>query len=497
MTIFTATDLEYLAGYGLTAAQLEEQANRIIQGVPFIELDRAATWGDGIQVLDSDELTRFVKLYQEQADALDIHRFVPASGAATRMFQELYAFLDKPGRYSEGSEVFFKKQKNFAFYKKLIKKTRRLYPHYDLLGKTEKNVRLVKTLLRKKGLNYGQLPKALLAFHLYKNRAVTALEEQLFEAAQLVTSQVQVHFTVSEVHKKKIRKKFFKIKPSLKRQTGSDFKVDFSFQPKNTDSVALNTENQLVRDDKNRPLLRPSGHGALIENLNAIEADIIFIKNIDNVVVREKLAEVVPYKKALAGQLIALRYQVFDFLKRLDNREISEKDIPTIVKFIKRYFDPYWQSEKVEELRDFLNRPIRVCGMVKNTGQPGGGPFWVRDKNGRISLQIVELAQVNTHDSTQQKVIGSATHFNPVDLVCSVRDYTGKKFDLKRFVDADSSFIAWKSYQGETLKSEELPGLWNGAMAGWLTVFIEVPETTFNPVKTVTDLLGEYHQSKM
>lgn len=496
MTVFTASDLEYLAGYGLTITQLQEQANRIIQGVSFIELDRAATLGDGILKLTPKEMTHFIKVYEEQVDSLEIQRFVPASGAATRMFQELYAFLDNPKTYTEGAALFFNEKKKFAFYKKLIRKTRRLYPNYDLLGKTEKNRRLVKSLLGKKGLNYGQLPKALLAFHLYNKRSVTAFEEQLFEAAQMDVNPVKVHFTISEVHQKKIRKHFLKIKSHIKRQTGCDFKVDFSFQPKHTDSIALGIDNQLVRDEKKQPLLRPSGHGALLENLNALDADILFIKNIDNVVVQTRLSEIIQYKKALAGQLIVLRNQIFDYLKKLDQRQLTSQQIQTICTFVKRYFDPNWQSDQVEELHHFLNRPIRVCGMVQNTGQPGGGPFWVRDKNGRVSLQIVELAQVNTQDHSQLEVIAAATHFNPVDLVCSVRDYRGKKFDLNQFIDADSSFIATKSYHGKMLRSEELPGLWNGAMAGWLTVFIEVPPTTFNPVKTVTDLLNDSHQSK-
>lgn len=496
MNKLTAEDLNYLARYELTPKKVEEQINRITRGIPYTRLHRAAIPGDGIFTLTDDEKNQLVKIYEESLDNLDVKRFVPASGAATRMFQELYAFLENPSLYSAAVQEFFDNKKKFPFYKKLKTKIKKHHSDYQLLNRNEKDVLLVKTLLGKKGLNYGELPKALIEFHKSETKSVTAFEEQLFEAAQFTGNKVCVHFTVSEKYLKKLQKKLSKILPRVEKTTRKHFEVSFSFQPKNTDSIALDNRNELVRDNDDFPLLRPSGHGALIGNLNRIDADIIFIKNIDNVVVSRKLGETVVYKKILAGKLLQVQKQIFEFLKTLENVDAKTDVLNSISDFIKQYFNPNWNGQSVDDFKRFLNRPLRICGMVKNTGQPGGGPFWVENANGNISLQIVELAQINQEDETQAEVIQKATHFNPVDLVCGVRNYRGEKFDLMKFVDAESGFIIQKSYEGKQIKSLELPGLWNGSMAGWLTLFVEVPLSTFNPVKSVNDLLLENHQYK-
>jgi hypothetical protein len=340
------------------------------------------------------------------------------------------------------------------------------------------------------------MPKGLVPFHNYKDYVSTAFEEHLVEAAAFASldKKANVHFTVTENHLAKFKETFKIIKDRLEKATGVEFEVDYSFQKKTTDTIAVDSENQPFRVQDNEILFRPGGHGALIENLNDIDTDLIFIKNIDNVIKQEHLETISIYKKALAGELINVQERSFEILKRLDKDGFNNKILKAANNLLDEKLSVKTELKNEEDVRNVLNRPIRICGMVPNEGAPGGGPFWVKDGQGNISLQIVEGAQMDIENPEQNEIAKNATHFNPVDLVCSVKNYKGEKFDLTKFVNPDNCFITNKSKDGRNLKALELPGLWNGAMAYWNTIFVEVPIITFNPVKNVVDLLNENHQ---
>ena len=342
-------------------------------------------------------------------------------------------------------------------------------------------------------------------FHKYKNHISTAFEEHLFEAAKFasVNGKALLHFTISRTHLKQFESKLVAIQKSVESKTNTRFEITFSNQESTTDVLAVDLKNQPFRV-KNKLLFRPSGHGALIKNLNQIDADIIFIKNIDNVVVNKYLDEIVRYKKALAGMLLNIQRQAFAYAKALESKEISKDKIEEITKFlseklnivISSQFEKYASKHKIEYLKSKINRPIRVCGMVKNESEPGGGPFWVKHDNGEVSLQIVEASQVDMSLKNQKAIMTNATHFNPVDIVCGVKNYKGEAYDLEQFIDSNTYFVTTKTKYGQKLKTLERPGLWNGSMADWNTIFVEVPIITFNPVKTVNDLLKFTHQVK-
>ena len=363
------------------------------------------------------------------------------------------------------------------------------------------------TMLNENQLNFGNSPKGLLPFHKYKsNHISTAFEEHLYEAAiyASVNGKAYLHFTISERFKDKFSEEFKRIEEYVEENTGVSFDISFSYQQESTDTIAVTPDDEPFREPDGKLLFRPSGHGALIKNLNALDADVIFIKNIDNVVVKQYKEEMAKYKMVLAGILLKLQNRCFDYMKVLHEDNISEnafKDIEVFlenalsVKISREYFK-YMDKYKIEYLREKLNRPIRVCGMVKNEGEPGGGPFWVRDLYGNQSLQIVESAQINLSNKGQKDIFSNSTHFNPVDLVCGVKNYKGEKYNLEDFIDYDTAFITMKTKSGKDLKALELPGLWNGSMANWITIFVEVPIITFNPVKTVNDLLKVPHQIK-
>ena len=311
-----------------------------------------------------------------------------------------------------------------------------------------------------------------------------------------------MHFTISEKYKDRFDEEFKNIEEYVEKITGITFHISFSYQQESTDTIAVTLDDKPFREDDGTLLFRPSGHGALLKNLDTLDADIIFVKNIDNVVVKQYKEEVAKYKKVLAGILLDVQEKTYKYLKDLEANEISEDHLTTIAEFLTRQlnvriseeFEKYSEKYKIEYLREKLNRPVRVCGMVKNEGEPGGGPFWVKDQNSNISLQIVESAQINQKNKEQKNILKNATHFNPVDLVCGVRNYRGEKFNLEDFVDHKAAFITMKTKVGKDLKALELPGLWNGSMAFWNTIFVEVPIITFNPVKTVNDLLKDMHQ---
>jgi hypothetical protein len=358
-------------------------------------------------------------------------------------------------------------------------------------------------MLSKNEFDFANKPKGVLPFHHYKTHCASAIEEHLKEAVSYANSNQKtlIHFTVSKEHQADFELIVNQVKPALEAEHETEITVNYSYQSESTDSVALHLDNTLFRDENDLLLFRPGGHGALIENLNRLNADIIFIKNIDNVI-QNHLDQISLYKKALAGILLDKQQQIFNFLRLLESKEVNKEIIEEIVFFIqtKLHFEvvddlsKYTKESKIDYLINYLNRPIRVCGMVKNEGEPGGGPFWVRDKKGLVFLQIVEASQIDENDANQMKILESATYFNPVDLVCGIKNYKGVNFDLMEFVDPSSGFIVHKNKGGKELKAYELPGLWNGGMAKWLSVFVEVPLITFNPVKTVNDLLKSAHQ---
>ncbi|MEP3838220.1 MAG: DUF4301 family protein [Algibacter sp.] len=514
--MFSDQDIKQLNSKGITVNQVVAQISRLKNGMTFSNLVAAANIGKGIESYDDNEIQEYINLYEAKLNKLSIVKFVPASGAATRMFKFLFQFLNNfessnlsIKKYAERNNDalivdFVENIKNFPFYNEVISKINKTHGDFDSLSDDEQKVEFVKTMLDSKGLNYSFLPKGLLPFHKYKNEVKTAFEEHLFESTLYASSkkEANLHFTVSKNHQLYFSNTLDKIKEHLEAQTKTTFNVSFSYQNEATETVALTNENEVFRKEDGSILFRPAGHGALIENLNTLDNDIVFIKNIDNIVVSERNIAISKYKKLLAGVLVEAQEKVFEYLHKLDVGDLIDTDFKVIALFL-RYrlnvpiatkFEDYTAQEKIEYLKEKLNRPIRVCGMVKNQGEPGGGPFWVKDANGNTSLQIVEFAQINFSNRNQQGIVYKATHFNPTDLVCGIKNYKGEKFDLTKFVDAEAAFITTKTQNGVDIDALELPGLWNGSMAYWNSIFVEVPLETFNPVKTVNDLLKPVHQ---
>ena len=503
---FTTEDLIYIDKRGNSLDKIKQQLFYFKNGVSMIQLAKPAIIGDGILSLNQKEVKQFIAFFDDNKVNYSIEKFVPASGAASRMFKFLSEFInvfdiekDTINGYLNSSEnkdlaLFIFGLKNFPFYSELKAKTIDLIPSYHNLTNDQKHYFLIKTLLSKEGLNYAQKPKGILPFHLNKENSVTPIEENIIEADFYKKDNVKtkIHFTISEEFQnefKTITDKF------------NEFEISFSYQDSSSDTIAVNLDNSLFRLDDNSLFFRPGGHGALIENLNKLNSDFIFLKNIDNVAQNNRKI-ISDYKKVLGAIIIKIQNTVFKCLNDLDTKEISETKLQDIILFTEKElsfplpedFKYFKKSYKIEYLTKVLNRPIRVCGMVKNEGEPGGGPFWVLDEKGRQTLQIVESSQINFSNEKQHKIAKSATHFNPVDIVCGVYNYKGQKFNLIDFVDHNAAFIVEKNKNGKPIKSIELPGLWNGAMAKWTTVFVEVPLETFNPVKNVNDLLKPAHQ---
>ncbi len=516
---FSEKDIKQIESKGLTVEGVNRQLETFHSGLPFSNLVAAATIDDGIMRLNVTEIDAVIAYFDSQKDNFEILKFVPASGAATRMFKFLFQFLEEYNpavetinsymntRDDKSLHIFFVGLEKFPFYYEVMDLLHNTYPNYSDLDVSYRSQLFVKAMLDENGLNYGNSPKGLLPFHEYKNQIIsTAFEEHLFESALYAScnNKAKLHFTISESHKDKFSNEFSRIETKVERKTDSQFDISFSYQKESTDTIAVTPKNLPFRLENGDLLFRPSGHGALIENLNDLDADIIFIKNIDNVVVFKYKEEVAKNKKILAGILMEIQQQAFQYLESIEKGQLTHDGIIEIAKFltnkmhvkISSEFEKYAEKYQIEYLQNKLNRPIRVCGMVKNEGEPGGGPFWVKDESGTISLQIVESAQINQKNKHQKSILKNATHFNPVDLVCGVKDYQGNKFDLTQFVDHKAAFITKKTRLGKELKALELPGLWNGSMANWNTVFVEVPLITFNPVKTVNDLLKSPHQIK-
>ncbi len=492
---------------------LEYQFQIVKNGLPKINLDRPAVIHDGVLALSNEEAIYHANYFDEKKKNLKLKKFVPASGAATRMFKFLNEFVIdyKPNEETINAYINRKKDKNlyiflvakemFAFYDAVLETAKTLVSDFDSATKDAKDYAFIKAMLSPKHFDFASKPKGVLPFHKYEDRIATAIEEHLKECVAYATSNdnSNLHFTVSEEHRSDFETIVNEIKSKLEAKNNSSIFVKYSYQDKATDVIALDLEGNPFREENGQLVFRPGGHGALIENLNTLHADIIFIKNIDNVI-QNHIEIVTLYKKALAGIVIQIQETVFNYLHLLDSGGTSNEILNEIVNFLAAKlnitapedFSKYTKESKMEYLQTILNRPIRVCGMVKNEGEPGGGPFWVRDTKGNIFLQIIEASQI---EKNQLKILEKATHFNPVDLVCATKNYQGQQFDLTQFVDKNTGFIVEKNKNGKPLKAYELPGLWNGAMAKWLTVFVEVPLITFNPVKTVNDLLKPAHQA--
>lgn len=500
-------DLKQISLRGITEEQVEHQLDEIKQGFPFLKIEAAASIGKGIMSPTENEMNKYLSTWDTYLTGCHkIVKFVPASGAASRMFKNLYSFLDadydKPT--TEFEKEFFENIKKFAFKKELCNacKTNDGKCVTCLMDNGEYK-KIVENLLEEKGLNYGHLPKGLLLFHSYEEGPRTPMEEHLVEAAMYAQSegQANVHFTVSHEHLELFKKKVAEKIDMYAEKFGVKYNISFSEQKANTDTIAANPDNTPFRNEDGSLLFRPGGHGALIENLNDIDADVIFIKNIDNIVPDRLKGETVKYKKILAGILVDLQTRAFNYLKLLDTGNYTHAQLEEIIRFLQR--DLCCRRNDIKELEDAelviylhnkLNRPMRVCGMVKNVGEPGGGPFLCYNQDGTISPQILESSQIDKSNEKYVQMFKEGTHFNPVDLVCATKDYKGNTFHLPDYVDRSTGFISSKSKNGRELKALELPGLWNGAMSDWNTVFVEVPIETFNPVKTVNDLLREQHQ---
>ena len=494
-------DLKQIAQKGITQEQIENQLNEFKTGFPFLRLEAAASIGRDI--IAPDEQAR--KQYEEAWNAYKaagnkIVKFVPASGAASRMFKNMFAFVDADYDVptTDFEKKYFDSIEKFAFYDALDAVCQKNEGKGIKALIAEGNYKAVAAnMLKKEGLNYGQLPKGLLLFHKYPEGARTPMEEHLVEGALYAASngEAHVHFTVSHEHMALFKAKVAEKADSFAKKYGISYDITFSEQKPSTDTVAANPDNTPFRNDDGSLLFRPGGHGALIENLNEIEADVIFIKNIDNVVPDRLKPETVEWKQVIAGILVTLQKQAFEYLRMLDSGA-SEAQLIEIAEFVSDCLSTDAKDNKVDAdyLRRKLNRPMRVCGVVKNVGEPGGGPFLTYNQDGTVSLQILESSQIDTNNEAYMKMFTQGTHFNPVDLVCAVKDYKGRPFNLPDFVDKTTGFISSKSKAGKELKALELPGLWNGAMSDWSTVFVEVPLGTFNPVKTVNDLLRDQHQ---
>ncbi|RED98985.1 DUF4301 family protein [Marinoscillum furvescens] len=510
--MFNDSDLKQIADHQLSEDLIDAQIEKFKNGFPPTKLVNPAVEGSGLIKLSPAEADAKAKFYEDNLNNLEVVKFVPASGAATRMFKTLFAFLLE----YKGTDADYEKMKSdqsagsvFTFFKELHK-----FAFYEDLkvafekatGKTLEEAHLkreytqiLEVLLTEKGLNYGSLPKGLLKFHQYGVTSRTPVEEHVVEGAQYAKDadgNVKIHFTVSPDHQQKFEAHVSEIKAAYEKEYGVIVSVSYSIQKPSTDTIAVDLQNEPFRNGDGSLLFRPAGHGALLENLNDIDADVVFLKNIDNVVPDNLKSETIRYKKVIAGILLDYQQRINAMLSDLSASTVDQaKGLLAEMGYqVSAAFAELSTDEQVAFVKSKLDRPLRVCGMVKSDGDPGGGPFWVKDTDGAVSLQVVETAQIDLTVADQNEVFGKATHFNPVDVVCMLKDKDGNKYDLMKHRDPATGFITQKSKDGKDLKAQELPGLWNGSMADWNTVFVEVPAVTFNPVKSVNDLLKPEHQ---
>ena len=521
MSALTNKDKQQLETLNISTDQVERQINQFKTGFPYSDLVAPATIGNGIIKFSDTEIQELIKQFDEDKEYYDILKFIPASGAASRMFKNIYSFVEeykgkeipedflkKENVKFDSIENFFLSIRDFAFYDDLKDKLAECGKDIETLMSENRLVEVAEFLLENEGLAYGKLPKALLKFHRYKESSRLALEEHLVEATQYSTIYTedgeiaQLHFTVSQEHLDIFKKTVEELIPTYEREYGIRYNISYSVQKPSTDTIAVDMNNEPFRNNDGSLLFRPGGHGALLQNLNDLKKEVIFIKNIDNVVPDRLKTTTYDYKKVLGGYLFRLQQQQFEYSNLLDEGCLANDEIDEIAKFAKEklmidipnFYKTYNEIEKIDFLYSKMNRPMRICGMVKNEGEPGGGPYWTRNSSDEVSMQIVESSQIDHKNEKQEAVFQSATHFNPVDLVCATYDFRGEPFDLNDYIDHNTGFISQKSKDGKELKALELPGLWNGAMADWINIFVEVPVITFNPVKTVNDLLRDKHQ---
>ena len=500
-------DLNQLAAKGISEEKLNSQLEEFKTGFPFLKLEAAASVGKGIIAPTEADVKQYEEAWEQyKAQGHSIVKFVPASGAASRMFKDMFAFADADYDVptTDFEKKYFDNIEKFAFYDALDDACRKnLGAGVKELIANGRYKDVARNMLNADGLNYGQLPKGMLLFHKYSEGPRTPMQEHLVEGALYAASdgKAAVHFTVSHDHLPMFKQRVAEKLDFYASKYGISYDITFSEQKPSTDTVAANPDNTPFRNSDGSLLFRPGGHGALIENLNEISADVIFIKNIDNVVPDRLKADTVSYKQVIAGILVTLQKKAFDYLETLESGTYNHEKLEEIIRFVQH--DLCCRKADIKELEDAdlviylkkkLNRPMRVCGVVKNVGEPGGGPFLTYNQDGTVSLQILESSQIDKNNAEYMEMFTKGTHFNPVDLVCAVKDYKGNAFNLPDFVDRTTGFISSKSKNGKELKALELPGLWNGAMSDWNTVFVEVPLSTFNPVKTVNDLLRDQHQ---
>jgi hypothetical protein len=519
---FSQDDRQLMKSLGISESQVREQIVLLKKSSVYLRLHRPCTLGDGIEQIPAEEIEVLIPLQEKAARESRFVKFVPASGAATRMFQELLSFYlnrssfepdkiqpDLSGNDPEAGALirFLSSLQQFAFFEDLKEAMARDGCDIAEVIRLHQWRAVLDYLLTERGLNYLNRPKGLHQFHAYPEHKRTAIEEHLVEAVQTIcdrSGQCHLHVTISPEHEATFREFIDSLRPSYESRYQCRLNITFSFQNHSSDTLAVDPGNRPFRDDTGNLLFRPGGHGALLQNLNNLRGDLIYIKNIDNVLPDRIKKTTIDWKKVLGGYLVKIQQTIHDYLQMMIEGEPTPAFLTEVRAFCRERlwiiepcdFNRWTLGEKQSWLVDSLNRPIRVCGMVKNEGEPGGGPFWVEDKDGVLSRQIVESVQIDPASDEQKMLWSSSTHFNPVDLVCSVRDYKGQPFDLNRYVDPDAVFIARKSHNGRDFKALELPGLWNGSMAKWISLFVEVPIQTFSPVKTINDLLRPEHQNE-
>lgn len=513
---FTVTDFIQIYNQGTSVDTLRRQLTIFRNGLSRMSVEKPALLNDGIHPLSEDKAIDHAAYFDSKKDSFKLKKFVPASGAASRMFKFACTFIDhfNPDRETVNAyinhtgdtalNVFLVGIEKLPFYKDL-KAIAQQSPDYKNWDNNQRFYNYIKIMLDKDGFDFANKPKGILPFHQYDGFTATPVYEHLKEAVSYAASQgkTNVHFTISEEHVDGFLDAIKSVKSDIEKESGVSINFNFSYQHKQTDTLAVDLHNNPFRTDTGELLFRPGGHGALIENLNNLDTDIVFIKNIDNVS-HNNINTIALYKKALAGMLVQLQERIFRYIELIDKGQLTDGQLAEMFAFVRNELSvqipddvvKYTKAHKVDYLKELLNKPLRVCGMVKNEGEPGGGPFWVKGEQGRLTLQIVESSQIDLQNPGQKAIFDKSEFFNPVDLVCGLKNYKGEYFDLHEYVDNSTGFIVYKNKYGKDLKSYELPGLWNGAMARWLTVFAEVPLATFNPVKTVNDLLKPAHQPK-
>ena len=515
--MLTQSQISEIQNKDIAVEKVEKQLQRFATGFPPMNITAPATLGNGILCFDDKEAAKYAKLYDKKKKYKSIVKFVPASGAATRMFKMLFTILETYDGSQESYDKLFAKKglhtpagfienvQKFAFYPQLCELLSKDGFDINKLLEKKEYKPIVEYIVTPKGLNYGNLPKGLLLFHKYGNTSRTAVEEHLVEGALYAmqhNKDVNIHFTVSPEFMQGFKDCVNETKAGYQEKYDVKYYSNYTIQKPSTDTIAVNLDNTPFENPNGSLLFRPAGHGALIENLNDLDFDLIFIKNIDNVVPDNQKDTTVFYKKVLAGILIDYQNTIYKYVAKISkSRHLSDKRFRNVCRFLSEElffrfpegFETWVRNDAKEYLLEIFDRPIRVCGMVKNEGEPGGGPFFVQESDGAQTLQIIEKAQIDGNNKQQMEILNASTHFNPVDLVCGVKNSEGKKYNLLDFIDEDSGIITTKSSSGKELKALELPGLWNGAMSDWNTIFVEIPIETFNPVKEVTDLLRPEH----